>query len=239
MHGKVFPNIVTWKESQSIRVEIALSDIRTQIRRNVRDTSATASLQRYSDSVLTDFSNQAQRAIVNSTWVISKSTTITLSAGTTYYTLPTDTIEIERATRQYGNLAEVKLQQLDADNANADWETTGGTPLYFFQDKAQSNKIGLQPFPNSAGNAGTLRIIYYALPVDLSADSDKPFSAEDRYRPYDDLLVFFVTYRIFLIEGYQDRASIFRQEYDDLLQIMNANIGKKPLLVTTPKEKKE
>lgn len=205
-----------------------LSEIRTAVRRNVRDTSSTASLQRYSDTILTTFVNEAQRDVVMNTWIISKSTTITLVANTTYYSLPTDVINIQRVTVDFANLPEVLLEQQDADNGNTAWETSGTTPASFFQDKSQTDKVGITPYPTSAG---TMRIIYFAFATDLSSDSDVPFNSLDRFKGYHDLLTWYATYRILFIEGMFDKATNFKGLYDTRLPVLYQDYGAKPARV--------
>jgi len=216
---------------------LTLSDIRNEIRERI-DDKADPKI-RYTDKKLNNLINQAQRDVVNNTWCVSRSTSITLAVGTTFYTLPSDLIAIDRATRQYGNLPEVSLMQQDVDNNNTAWETTAGTPLYFFQDKSQKTKIGLAPYPSSASDAGTLRIIYFSTAPDLSADSDVPFNSEVRLTNYQDLLVYYPCYRIFLGEGDKEQATFFRQEYESRLAIMNENLGIKPSRISVPKESKQ
>lgn len=218
--------VLLWLVSQAGALQ--LSDIETAVRRNIRDTATSATLQRYSDIVLDALINEGQRDVVSNTWILSKSTSITLSSGVTYYTLPSDLIAIQRVTRQYANLPEVTLGQEDFDNANGTWETTSSTPTYFFQDKSQTTKIGLAPFPSSSGQAGTLRIIYYTYASDLSSDSDIPFNSEVRFTVYHDLLVWFVTYRVMYIDAMWDKAKVFKEMYDTRLQVLYEDYGAKP-----------
>lgn len=209
---------------------LVLSDVETGIRRNVRDTATSSSLQRYSNTVLDAVINEGQRDVVSNTWILSKATSISLSAETTYYTLPSDLIAIQRVTRTFGNLPEVTLAQQDADAGNAAWEITAGTPTYFFQDHAQTNKIGIAPFPNSA-NTGTLKIIYYCYATDLAAAGDTPFNAESRFTIYHDLLVWYGTYRLMFIEGMWDKAKVFKDLYDTRLGVLLEDYGAKPTKV--------
>lgn len=221
----VFGAVLLWFAGNASA--LVLSDVETAIRRNVRDTATSSALQRYSNTVLDAIINEGQRDVVSNTWILSKSTSITLSAETTYYTLPSDLIAIQRVTRSFGNLPEVTLAQQDADNANADWEVTSGTPTYFFQDRAQSNKIGLAPYPNSS-NTGTLKIIYYCYATDLSAAGDTPLNAENRFTVYHDLLTWYGTYRLMYIEGMWDKAKVFKDLYDTRLGVLLEDYGAKP-----------
>lgn len=205
---------------------LTLTDVETAIRRNVRDTASSSSLQRYSSTVLDAVINEGQRDVVSNTWILSKSTSITLTANVTYYTLPSDLIAIQRVTRSFGNLPEVTLAQQDADNGNAAWETTGAsTPTYFFQDRSQTNKVGLAPYPTSAA---TIRIIYYCYAADLASSSDVPFNSEARFTVYHDLLVWYATYRLLYIEAFWEKASAFKGMYDTRLGVLLQDYGAKP-----------
>ena len=73
---------------------LTLSQIRTEIRRNLRDN--VSARQRYTDDTLLDYINQAQRDIVNETWLSMRTTSYVLTANTTYYDLPTDMIVISQ-----------------------------------------------------------------------------------------------------------------------------------------------
>lgn len=203
-----------------------LSTIRTDVRLLIKDPSATR--QRYSDSQINDFINEAQKQIVNSTWVLNKSTDIVLVVGTTYYTLPTDNIALLRVTLQKRNIPESSLIQLDGKFSNASWENSGGTPQNYFQDPAQTDKIGFYPWPNSSSSTGTVHIIYTCQATDMASDSDQPFNAESRWIPYHHILAHFVAYRIYLLEGELDKALVWLKEYNDDVEEMRARIGSRP-----------
>lgn len=212
---------------------LTLSDAITQIRRNIRDTATDTTLQRYSDTFIANLINEAQRDVVNRTWIVSNSYSVSLVADTTYYTLPTDTIAIERVTIDDANIPEITIDQMDFESDNTSWETTGGTPLYFFQDKSQRTQIGLTPYPTSGG---TLNIIYYCMATDLSAGDDTPFNADTRLTKYHDLLVLRPTYQILLIEGRSDLAKQYLDDYNVKIDLINAIVGAyKPITVSGDK----
>lgn len=205
---------------------LTLSQIQTEVRVRTKDTFTGR--QRYTDTQLTALINEAQRDVINNTWVISKSYTFTTLAGTTYYMLPTDILAIQRVTSSYQNLPETTLIKQDGDNANSSWELSAGTPIYYFQDYAQSNQLGLYPFPLNTTSTTSIKIIYSSQGTDLAGATDVPFNGELRYLPYHDLLIFYPAYRIFLIEGESDKATAYRQEYESRLIVMEQAIGKKP-----------
>lgn len=213
--------------SPSISVQaLTLSEIETEIRLRIKDTHT--SRQRYTSAQLTNLVNEAQRDVINNTWAIRKSTEITLIINTTYYSLPEDLIAIERVTYDRRNLPEATLISLDGESGNGAWENTGGRPQKYFQDSAQTDSIGVHPWPNSVTSTGTIRINYWAQAEDLVDATDEPFNGAFRFKPYTDLLILYPVYRVYLIEGEVDKASLYRQEYESRLAIMNERIGSKP-----------
>lgn len=223
----IFIGLILFLGIASTSHALSLSQIQTEIRVRTKDTFTGR--QRFSDAQLTALINEAQRDVINNTWVISRSTTFATTAGTTYYTLPTDMLAIQRVTASFLNVSEATLIKLDGDFGNSSWETSSGSSVqFYFQDYAQSNKIGIYPWPLNAASTSTIKIIYYAQSPDLANAVDIPFNSELRYLSYHDLLIFYPAYRIYLIEGEQDKATIYRQEYESRLQIMEQDIGKKP-----------
>lgn len=215
---------------------LTLSDTRTAIRRNVRDTASSTSLRRYSDAVLLTFVNESQRNIINETWASSDSTSTTVSAGTIYYSLPTEAIKVWRVTLGGANLVELDLTQLDADNYDSSWGTSG-TPTSFFTTRSRRTEIGLQPYPSTSG--GSLIIYYFQMVPDLSSDSDVPFDSDYRLYSYHDLIVFYVSARILLSENRITEAEAYLKLYSAGLQTMALNVGHKPQRnIATAKEVK-
>ena len=211
---------------------LTLAQIRTAVRLNIRDTATSTALQRYSDSTLNTLINEGQRAVAMRAWPMTKTNTLTASASTVYYTMPSDTLAIRRVTYNGVVLPEVTQQQIDADQNYGSWEssTTTTTPKYWFRGNQNStNSIGLYPAPASSG--ATVLVYYASAPTDLSADSDVPFESETRFSSYHDLLVFYATERIEMIEGLTDKAQMFQGFFDTELETFSENIGLRPQVV--------
>lgn len=204
---------------------LTVSQLRDNIRLIIKDTDS--SRRRYSDTQLLTMINEGQRDVSNSTWLVWKSTTITLVSGTTYYSIPSDTIEIMRLTREYKLVDENTFDKLDSDNVGSAWELIGGTPVIYFQDSTQPDKIGIQPFPNSTASTGTLRMQYVAQPIDLVSDSDIPYNASNRYLPYNDLIAYYVCTRIFMLENDANKLAAYSQFYQSRIQIVHDKVGVK------------
>lgn len=204
---------------------LTLSSIKTEIRIRIKDTSS--SRQRYSDTQLLNMINQSQRDIVNFTWLVQKSTSFALVSGTTYYSLPTDIIQINRVTYKRQKLPQGTLTSLDSRFNYSSWQLTSGTPDTYFQDPAQTDKIGFYPFPNST-STGTVNILYTAQAADLASDSDVPFNSLSRWLPYNDLIIYDVCYKVFLIEGEPPKVTEYRNYYETRLKQIIDLIGKNP-----------
>ena len=205
---------------------ITLSDIKNQVRIIIKDNDSTR--RRYTDTMLLDFINEGQRDVINNTWLIANSTTITLTSGVTYYSLPSNAIEIIRVTKDYKLLNETTFDKADSVNDGSSWETNGGMPIEYFQDKTQPDVIGIKPFPNSSTSTGTVRIQYLAKATDLSSDSDIPFNSSNRYTSYHDILTYYVVTRIFMLEGDQSKLILYAQLYESRIQNMREKIEQKP-----------
>lgn len=200
--------------------------LRAQIRLLIKDTDSTRT--RYTDAQLNTLENEAQRDINNSAWLVEKSTSIALVSGTTYYSTPSDLIEILRVTREYKLLNETTFDKADSDAAGSSWESSSGVPLDYFQDSTQPDKFGLKPFPVGTSSTGTIRMQYVAQPVDLSSDSDIPFNSYNRYLPYHDLIAYYVATRIFMIEGDQTKTTFYGQLYESRVQMLKDKVKSIP-----------
>lgn len=202
---------------------LTLDQIRTEVRIRIKDSNT--SRQRYTDTQLTNLINESQRDAINFSALIHKQTSITLVVGTTYYTLPTDVMMIERVTFKNKNLPEQTLTALDSAANYGAWEQTSGTASNYFQDPTQSTKLGIYPFPATAASTGTVKVMYQSQGTDLSSASDVPFNSETRFYPYHDLLIYEPCYKIFLIEGEYQKATEYRGYYELRLKQMIDYLG--------------
>lgn len=204
---------------------LTLSEIRTQIRIRTNDTSTTR--QRYSDTQLNNLVNETHRDVVNFTWIIRKSDDFELVSGTTYYSLPTDIIHIDRVTWRRRNLPETTFTELDSKSQFGDWAISAGPPQSYFQNPAEPDQIGIYPWPNSSVSTGTVVVFYAAQAATLSSDSDEPFNSEDRYVTWHDLLIYEPAYKIMLIEGETDKAGEYKAYFETRLRNMMEKLGLK------------
>jgi len=210
---------------------LSLSDIRTQVRRNVRD--ADSSRQRYTDAFLLDLINEAQREIVNATWLIEKSSSYVLSPLTTYYLLPTDLlvinhVEFKTTQGSIQPLEEKTLKGLESNNP--DWRKSNGQPLEYWVDQATTSAqqtISYIPIPTNT-STGTVFVRYFYQAPDLSADSDIPFDSKRAFYTYHMAMVYQVTYRIKLIERKVDESVAYLNMYTNYMNLMQSKLGQIP-----------
>src|SRR3990167_7268653 len=215
---------------------MSLSDIRTQIRRNVRDTSTDSTLQRYSNAVLLSYINEAQKEINALTWVVQQTTSPTLTANTTYYTMPDAFLAAKQVTwrkKTTGVVTEIKeISERVLRQSNPDYERqAAGSPVNYFirmpTDGSNNLQLGIVPAPNSS-STGTLRVDYVAQPADLSSDSDTPFDGYLSLAPYHGALVYQVSAKLKMIEGKPEEAMKYDALYAMWLQLMGEKTGTRP-----------
>jgi hypothetical protein len=212
---------------------LTLSDIETQVRYNARDTSSSASLQRYSDTVLDGFINEVQREVVNLTWCVEASTSYTLTAATTYYDLPTDLISIRLVTFTDANGMTVTLDEnsekkVFEDEPDYESSSTGQPSEYMVRLSTTGDnplEIAYIPIPTSS-STGTVRVYYYCQVTDLSSNSDVPFNGFNHLYPYHYAIVAGATERIKMIEGRTDEAAVYTAVYQRYLTTMKDRLNR-------------
>jgi len=213
---------------------LTLSEIRTEIRRNVRDTATVATLRTYSDTTLNTLINQAQDEIVNQTWCVTTSTSYALLASTSYYNLPTDFIAPEVVTFAGSTGVSYELKEAARRSfiqQNPDWLRQRGPPAQYIIQQSLSGGnpllISYYPIPSST-QIGTVTITYYKQVDDLSSDSDVPFDGLNHLYPFHRTIVYEVTAKLKFIEGLSAEGSTYIQLYQSDLAIMAKRLSTSP-----------
>ncbi len=212
---------------------LTLTQMRTEVRRLVRDTSGTAALQRYSDSFLTDQINDAQRDIVNQTWCNLSFTTISLAQGSTYYSLPTTFLaiyEVKHVTASGITRALTEKSWLNVLQDYPQFETSGAAaaPSYYFtrwSDSGTQMQIAVVPAPSVSSS---IKVTYYSSSADLSDDSDVPFGGTTVLVPYHYSLVYLAAGKIKLIEGQTEEAAPLLSQAASGIDLMTRRLGERP-----------
>lgn len=199
-----------------------LSEMRTEIRRNLRDTDSTR--QKYTDSQLLDFINQAQREIVTATWLSEETSSYMLTQRTTYYLLPDTAIAVKYVDFRKSGSNVIALQQETIEslkNGNINWQFISGSPVYYYIEKSSANRhlISYIPIPN-ATSTGTVTIRYVNRVDDLSSDSSVPFNNKLHLYPYHNTIVYYVSFRLKAIENKFNEAKFYNDLYIGSLSAM-------------------
>lgn len=203
----------------SIGNALTLSDIRTNVRLIVKDSNSNR--QRFSDANLNSLINVGQREASGASYAIVKSTSISLTANGTNYTLPTDLITIKRVQLDNLDLRQASPEGLDSDPGGK-WEDQTGRPKNYYQLFSNPSDVSVFPVPSTTSHLGTLEVFYYAFADDLSSDSDTPFNAISRYTIYHDILTYYAAWRLLLIKGEVEKAATYQQLYETrLLALIN------------------
>lgn len=217
---------------------LALSDIRTQIRRTVDDNPTDTSFRRYSDTFLLSLINEGQKEVVNLTWLAEKPTSYALTSQTSYYNLPTDFLAVTQVYYFERNKQLIELSEL-SQKALYDqfptWEAQGGTPVNYWVSNA-TNPASTSPMPKRISyfpvitrqSTGTVTVWYLHQVADLSGDSDTPFDGRQDLIPYHNAIVYYVVMRIKLIEGKDSQATVYQTLYTNSVNVMNDRIGRRP-----------
>lgn len=213
-----------------------LADIRTEVRRQMRDTDATR--RRYSDALLLDYINEAQRVVVNATWLSERTTEYTLVANVTYYNLPVDLLAITNVYFKNKQNNKIKLEansQKALYGKNPDWERQKATPFEYWLSNATSPvvsatstlKISYIPIPDWQ-STGTVTVWYINHVQDLALDTDVPFENRRYLYPYHVLLSYHVTARLKLIERKIDESTVYFNMFNAYLEQMKGRLGEAP-----------
>lgn len=214
---------------------LTLSDIRSEVRRNVKDTTDTTNYTRWTDAVLTARINMVQKEVASYTRCCYNQYVTTPTAGTQEYAKPSDIITIDRvsyisyssatANGQYKKVGWASMGMLDRDLVS--WEySADGLPRYYYE---RGEYIGLYPAPSTTYvSTGCLKIDYYCHPTDLSSDSDVPFNSDTDLYAYHSTIIPGVVAMCLKDMGDYAGAQASRAEYVDMMKFMKENILDRP-----------
>lgn len=200
-----------------------LSDIRTKVRVNIRDTNTAD--PRHSNSVIDAIINEANDNIVADARMLQKTTSYTLSPNTTYYRLPVDFLQPAVVTFLYQNsnnivtLKERSLSEIYLSIPN--WEYgSPGTPAWYLISmdtspvvtSSSTRLISYIPIPDTT-STGTVTIRYYLAAPVMQNDGDFPFAGFTNLFPYVDAIVFYTSARLLAIDGIYDESKYYFDLY--------------------------
>lgn len=219
----------------SVGYSLTLGDIEDQVRRIIRDPDDGTIAPAYSDSIITGIVNEGQRDVFNRTNLTENSTSYTLTAGTSYYNLPTDYVRPTLITFRDAQGITIKLDGSSRERIyqkQATWErdSTGPPSEYWTRISTGGGtamQISYVPVPTNA-STGTVTLFYDSQPTDLSSASDIPFNGLRHLYPHHQVLIFYTAYRIKAIKGLTGEAELYRGLYDMELNSIKESLGQAP-----------
>lgn len=205
-----------------------LSDIRTQVRRSVRDTDTTN--PRYSDSILNSFINEAQNTANNAGWLCRGVTSYALTPNVTYYALPTDFLAASQVYFKRPDATTIVLleqPQAALYQLIPDWDRRTGTPNYYYVSQPTSAVVGSSStmlisfiqVPTSI-STGVVTIWYVQDIPNMNADSDLPFGGRMFFQPYSEALYYYAASRILALDGIYDESNYYMALFKQDLAVM-------------------
>jgi len=212
-----------------------LKEIRENIRWELKDMIQFNLKLRYTDRMITNLINEAQKDIVTKSWCLDGYTLITTTADVSEYPLPADVLLIKEtkyanisdsttfvtSTTSFKSLERVTLAGLNSNYPY--WESQKGMPMRYF---TISSSMTLQPIPNSSYcGQGRLKVYYVKRPGILINDTDIPFDSSDWLSSYQTLIKWYVLARL-TEDG--NKAIYYENKYYQLVELMRKEINTKP-----------
>ena len=205
---------VQWTVSEAL----TLSDLLTETRIFLRDSAADPTRQRFSDTQLTSFLNEAQRDFNFKTWAVITSSAFSLTPGTTEYSLPPLTLTPLRVTVNFTAIPERTFSFLD--DSQTDWVRSSGTPTAYYirvdssiVDGVSRLSIGFTPVSTFTALA---IVQYLSRTTDLALSADVPFGSDNlRFFEFHHALAYYAAWLGYMILSMDNDSLFFRKYYDD------------------------
>lgn len=178
--------------------------------------------------------NEAARDISRRSEALSTDATLSVVAGTTSYTLPTNVVKLLKPATftPTGSSARYPLDPVDRSNAISRWgisqDINTGTPcMYTITGYAGTYAMVIYPKPSVAG---TINYRYAKYTTDLSTTGSQDGSSVDIPFGWEDVAVDYAEYRCWMKRRERDMAAAARQSYDAGLAGL-AEAGNRPVEV--------
>ena len=197
-------------------------EIRTETRTLALD--AGTSRNRFSSARILALVNECQEQANLEAKPINKSFEFPLVSGTTWYSLPSDFLQIYRVTYEQDILKENTPEALDRASG---WSETTAEPTDYFIDFASRTLIGFYPYPDSK-STGTARVEYIAQATDLTTDASIPFNSITELYPYHYGLAYCAAAHMTTIDGRSDLAQLYFAQYAAMLKRLATEAKSRP-----------
>lgn len=181
----------------------------------------------FDDRELCIWINEACRDIARRTMCLRDSDTVTAVAGTQAYTQAADVLMIHRVEyAATGQSQRHALQYMDINSMDKYWgasrAVTQGTPQFWTSWGAPpALSLILYPTPSVGGS---LYVHHYRLPAELNTTGTARATSIDVPSGWEDLVLDYLEYRAFLKDGQAQRAGIAKQQYEQNLEALWANV---------------
>lgn len=182
-----------------------LTQIRDHARANLGETDSSNTF--WTDAVLTKQVNQVLYQLALKGIVVRKTYTTSVAAGNQTYTPQADVWKIERLDLTDRRLVEIYEPDMDTVTGE-DWDSRTGRPARWYDDGVYVR------FDCVLDDTETLNVWYWAVPTELSADSDQ----SSLYRVMLPLVIDGVCLRACIADKDSERASIFKALFDEGIQ---------------------
>lgn len=204
---------------------LTLSQLISEARTLALDGSSS-SRQRFSDSQITEFLNEAQREALTQSRCLRQDQVFQLVPGTTYYPLANNYLAMARVTVGYKYIQEMTPAGLDGRSRG--WEAASGYPTYYFVNWSSPTLVGFAPWPATATDTDTVKIEYDVQATDMSSSSDVPFNGVPRMYDYHHALAYFGAAMMSAIDGQATRQTAYQQVYAGVVVAMAKRCLERP-----------
>jgi len=202
---------------------LTLSDIRNEVRVQIRDNSSDVNNRRLTNTFLTTRINIVQGNIAKQTRCLIARVSTGTTANVVEYRYPNDIIAPIRlayyifysSPNAYKRLEFNTIASLD--NTLSNWENnSAGLPTKYYE---RGDYFGLSPKPSlTYSTTYAIQLDYYKTPDDLSGDTDIPFDGDRLLYTYHQLIIKGVV--IMCKEDVNDPIDALKNEYYALLNTM-------------------
>ncbi|MDI6774018.1 MAG: hypothetical protein QME60_01285 [Verrucomicrobiota bacterium] len=203
---------------------LTLADLRTESRALALDNGNRL---RFSTATIDGWLNEAQRVANLDVKAIRKSSLFETSAGTTYYALPSDFLQIARVTWKYRELGETTPEAL-AGKVGWNWIEAKGQPTSYYINFSSRTKIAFYPWPDTGQSTGTVRYEYWAQTTNMKATTDEPFGGTAEFNPHHHFLAYYAAGHMAAIDGRADLAGLYLGLFKDGLDRFRREINDRP-----------
>jgi hypothetical protein len=180
----------------------------------------------FTDSQIRAWLNDGVREVARRSLWKRTSSSVSVVAGTQFYTAPSTAIQISRVEYKASTSNAIyPLEYRDINAMDVVWginQSIGrGTPEYYTLVSANPLSIELCPTP---GVGGTLKVYYYAMPTDLTVNANTDAATNlDVPVGWEDLPVEWATGMGFRksrdVNAYQLAVAVFAQQLDRLTEM--------------------